>query len=754
MTEGDAAIREEGARERSRLVARAGVVGAGTLASRVLGLLRDMVLAAVFDRDATDAWWVAFTIPNALRQLLGEGAVSSAVVPVLSEKLAKEGDEAAKVFFARVRGVSLVALVAVSVLGVVFAGPLTALFAGGYRSRPGELERTTMLTRVVFPYIFFVGSAALGMAALNAKKRFAVAAFAPGLLNVALLAAAFALPGYLVATGRDPVLALAIGAPGSAATCRGRPVAGAAADRVRRQAEPHARRRRAQGLPPPRAAHGRSGDLLRGPRALAALPLGPRHRRPELFLVGDAPLRLPARHLRDGALDGGLAVALDARRATGPAPDELSKTWAHGMCLALFVALPASAALLVLGEPLVVAIFQRGAFDAVAAHETARALFWQGGAIWTVAAVRQIVPAFYALGDTRTPVVVSAIDLTAFIALAIGLKGPFGHVGISIAVAGSSAVQMVFLLVALRWRMGTIEGGTLARSAARTVAASVVAAGAGVGCGPPRHAGRTRRWPGPRDARPLRVRCVHGGLRGRGVANAVSGARGDRRYGAATARAFTRCFMKSVSEKSTNETRVIGAEFVAGAVDASGLPAPTLAEVAFAGRSNVGKSSLLNAMMQRHSLARTSRTPGCTRQINIFEVKCADGLQVRFVDLPGYGWAKRSKSERGEWQGMIEGYLSGRAGLKAVAILVDVRRGPEDEERQLFQFLSQKRPVSEARPLDVIIVATKLDKLVVAQRKPALEALKKTAGPGIVGFSATTGDGREALWGRIRHAVL
>src|SRR5215472_16911642 len=160
MATGDAAIREEGARERSRLVARAGVVGAGTLASRVLGLLRDMVLAAVFDRDATDAWWVAFTIPNALRQLLGEGAVSSAVVPVLSEKLAQEGDDAAKSFFARVRGVSLVALFAATVLGVVFALPLTDLFAGGYHDRPGQFDRTAQLTALVFPYIFFMGTAA------------------------------------------------------------------------------------------------------------------------------------------------------------------------------------------------------------------------------------------------------------------------------------------------------------------------------------------------------------------------------------------------------------------------------------------------------------------------------------------------------------------------------------------------------------------------------------------------------------------
>jgi len=203
-----------------------------------------------------------------------------------------------------------------------------------------------------------------------------------------------------------------------------------------------------------------------------------------------------------------------------------------------------------------------------------------------------------------------------------------------------------------------------------------------------------------------------------------------------------------------NETRVVDAAFVAGAVDEAGLPAPTSAEIAFAGRSNVGKSSLLNAMMQRHSLARTSRTPGCTRQLNVFHVRCADGLEVNFVDLPGYGWARRSKTERGEWQGMIEGYLRHRASLRAVVILVDVRRGPEEEENQLTEFLGQRRAVSQPRPLETIFVATKIDKVGAAARKPALDAVKKRVGGGVVGFSAVSGEGREALWARIRHAVL
>jgi GTP-binding protein len=206
--------------------------------------------------------------------------------------------------------------------------------------------------------------------------------------------------------------------------------------------------------------------------------------------------------------------------------------------------------------------------------------------------------------------------------------------------------------------------------------------------------------------------------------------------------------------KPAVETRVVHAEFVAGAVDAQSLPPPTLLEVAFAGRSNVGKSSLLNAVMQRRGLARTGGTPGVTRQLNVFEIRCDDGLSLRLVDLPGYGWARRSKKERGEWQGMIEGYLRGRTGLRAVVLLVDVRRGVEEEERQLVDFLREPRLVSDPRPLEVILVATKLDKLGAAARKPALEALRKAAGVAALGFSAVTGEGREALWARMRHAVL
>jgi GTP-binding protein len=209
-----------------------------------------------------------------------------------------------------------------------------------------------------------------------------------------------------------------------------------------------------------------------------------------------------------------------------------------------------------------------------------------------------------------------------------------------------------------------------------------------------------------------------------------------------------------MKHQPASDIRVVDAKFVAGAVDLASMPPPTLVEVAFAGRSNVGKSSLLNAMMQRRGLARTSSTPGCTRQLNVFEVRCSDGLSIHLVDLPGYGWARRSKTERKEWQEMIEGYLRGRAGLRAVVLLVDVRRGVEEEERQLVEFLQEPRTASDRRPLDVLLVATKIDKVGVAARKLVLEKLRKASGYPAIGFSAVSGEGFDALWKRIRAAVL
>ena len=224
--------------------------------------------------------------------------------------------------------------------------------------------------------------------------------------------------------------------------------------------------------------------------------------------------------------------------------------------------------------------------------------------------------------------------------------------------------------------------------------------------------------------------------------------------------------IKGTPGRGEGGVRVATAEFTAGAAKAEQVPTPAhfenAPEIAFAGRSNVGKSSLLNMMLSRRGLARTSNTPGCTRQINFFDVGIAaskepasaeaEGVaqprpeRVVFVDLPGYGYAKVSKAESRDWKQLLEGYLHERPTLKAVVILVDVRRGLEQEEEDLIEFLEQRPDMA------IFVAATKLDKIPLNQQKPALAKVVKGRNLKIVATSAETGVGREALWSRILDA--
>ena len=455
---------------RGHLVRSASLITPLTLLSRLTGYLREKVIAFTLGAGMrSDAFFVAFRIPNMLREIIGEGAMSSAVIPVYTEVSARSSEEQARAFVGRVAATFALILAGITVAGIAASPWLVNLLAGQFRETPGKFELTVLLNRWIFPYIFLVSLSALCQALLNAHRRFAAAAAAPILLNVAMILAALFLcpklaePTYGLAAGvlAGGVLQIAVQIP-----------------QLRRL---HAVGRPALGWGDPAV---RSVLLLMAPRLLAygvsAVNTVVSTRFAAGLSNGAVSHLYYANRLKELVL-GGFAVSIAtvilpllSRQALGEDRGPFKDSLAFALRLIAFVTLPASVGLILLRVPIVRVLFQGGRFGGTDTLETAGALAALSAGLFFFAGIRIVVPAFYALKNTTLPVAAAMADAAIFVVLCILLTPPFGLPGIGLAASVAAAVNVIVLLAALRRREGRLRGRAVAGSFVRIALAAGV----------------------------------------------------------------------------------------------------------------------------------------------------------------------------------------------------------------------------------------------------------------------------------------
>ncbi len=461
--------------ERGLLARRAGLVALGTLASRVLGLVRQAVMAAMFAVASTDAFVIAFTIPNTLRMLLGEGAVSNAFMPIFAEVRTRDGEPAARRFVARFAGALGSLLLLTCAAGVLLA-PLFALgYAGGFLRQPERFALVVTLTRWLFPVLAFAGLTALATGVLNSLGHFAAPAFAPALQNIAMIIAPFVLIAPLVALGFDPIMALALGAlAGGALSLAAQLPALARAGMLPRPQldlrDPDVRRALVLMAPMVLSLGVYQLNMMLSRLFTSFLPAGA----PSYLDYGSRVIEIP-QGMFAIAVASAAAPALSRLRSEGK-HEELLSVFRDALRLTLFVALPATAALFALSEPVVALLYGRGAFQPADIVETGRSLAVQALGVWAVASIRVVSPMFAAHQDTRTLLLGSALNLSVFLTLSALLLGVLGHVAIALANSVAASIQLGMYLYRLRRRIGPLGLAPVLGSAARVLLASALMA--------------------------------------------------------------------------------------------------------------------------------------------------------------------------------------------------------------------------------------------------------------------------------------
>jgi putative peptidoglycan lipid II flippase len=438
---------------KGKIARAAAVMSVATFISRILGFARDMIFAFYFGATGiSDTFFQAFKIPNLLRELLAEGSMSSAFIPVLTEYREKHGENEAgrlvKITFTFI----IVLVGIICLLGIVFSPAIVTVIAPGFLSTPEKFSLTVLLTRIMFPFLLFVSLAALVMGALNTRKVFFIPALAPAMLNITLIVSIV----YFESRTRQPIIAAAIG------------VLVGGFVQFAFQLPSFFRNGFSLGIDTTFRHPGlRKMFLLLVPATLA-LSVSQINIIVSSILASFLPqgsitylfysMRLIQFPIGIFGVAMGMAVlpTLSEHAVKGDF-DRLREDFSFALRLLFFIAVPSMTGLIALRQPIVNLLFQRGQFDHTATLGTAEALLFYSIGIWSIVGVRVITAAFYSMQDTKTPVKIAAVGVASNLILSITLMGPLKHSGLALANSLASGINFFLLSFYLKKKLRHID---------------------------------------------------------------------------------------------------------------------------------------------------------------------------------------------------------------------------------------------------------------------------------------------------------
>jgi putative peptidoglycan lipid II flippase len=448
------------------------------MTSRVLGLVRDQVLAYLFGAgDAMDAFRIAFRLPNVLRDLFAEGAMSAALVPTFTRAVVSGGRERAWRLGNNVINLMILVTSVLVVFGMLLAGPLVRLYAGDFGAVPGKLELTIQLTRIMFPFLTMVTVAAVLMGMLNALHRFFIPALSPAMFNVATILCGLLLVPIAPALGMTPIVAIAVGTllGGAGQVLLQWPALRREGFRytptIDLQDEGVRRIGRLMG-PGIAGLAAVQVNLFVNSWLATSLGTGAVSWLDYAFRLMYMPIGLFGISIATAALPGISGHAASNDDAA------VRQAVSRGLRMMLMLNVPATAGLVALAVPIVTLIYEHGRFSHADTMATAGALMWYAPGLVGYSAVKLISPAFYALGNSRIPVMASAASVLVNISLNLMLVRLFGHRGLALGTAIAALCNAAILLWLLRKRLGGIEDRRLLTALSKIAVASLVMASA------------------------------------------------------------------------------------------------------------------------------------------------------------------------------------------------------------------------------------------------------------------------------------